>query len=231
MPVLIWCWLAVRFAREEGPQEGVFKGKLTLKKQFPCNPSAACCRSCRYSANYKIDGREFPQLSPPKGPPDSVQTSQSWPFGLPRHLLDSPQTPPAPTSALLGALPSKPKAPASAYFFSSRFSQAGEKTPNRHWLVEDRPGLMKSKASIRAQLLHAGTNEARRSPMLIPLHLTHFIDSPCFSNEMLNISPSAEARWQPLLWRWREWEQRAAHASPHQLKQGARVRTCSLVLN
>lgn len=90
----------------------------------------------------------------------------------------------------------------------SPFSQAAEKTPNRHWLVEDRPSLMKSKLSIRAPLLHAGTNEARRSPALIPLHLTHFIDSPCFSNEMLNISPSAEARWQPLWWRWSE---RRAH--------------------
>jgi len=77
----------------------------------------------------------------------------------------------------------------------SFFSQAGEKTPNRHWLVGDRPSLMKSKLSIREQHLHIGTNEARRSPTLIPLHLTHFIDSPCFSNEMLNISPSAEARW------------------------------------
>lgn len=85
----------------------------------------------------------------------------------------------------------------------SFFSQAGEKTPNSHRLLGDRPSLMKSKLSIWSQHLHTGTNEARRSPTLIPLHLTHFIDSPCFSNEMLNISPSAEARWQPLLWRWR----------------------------
>lgn len=90
----------------------------------------------------------------------------------------------------------------------SFFRQAGEKTPNRDWLVWDRPGLMKSKLSIRAQHLHIGTNEARRSPTLIPLHLTHFIDSPCFPNEMLNISPLAVACWQLLLWRWREWERK-----------------------
>lgn len=74
---------------------------------------------------------------------------------------------------------------------------------------------MKSKLSIRARHLHIGTNEARRSPTLIPLHLTHFIDSPCFSNEMLNISPSAEAHWQLLLWRWREWEHNVTVTHTH----------------
>lgn len=74
---------------------------------------------------------------------------------------------------------------------------------------------MKSKLSIRPQHLHIGTNEARRSPTLIPLHLTHFIDSPCFPNEMLNISPSAEARWQPLLWRWRERERTVTVSHTH----------------
>lgn len=74
---------------------------------------------------------------------------------------------------------------------------------------------MKSKLSIRAQHLHIGTNEARRSPTLIPLHLTHFIDSPCFPNEMLNISPSTAACWQPLLWRWREWERNVTVSHTH----------------
>lgn len=36
-----------------------------------------------------------------------------------------------------------------------------------------------------------GTNEAHHSLILIPFDLTHFIDSPCAPNEMLNLSPVA----------------------------------------
>lgn len=212
--------------------------KLTLKKQFPCNPSAAWRQSRRYFANYKINGHEFPQLSHPEDhwsrssprlcsnepklpprPPRATPLNPSLPLSLTRlpytfnslsfHHLPSYLSPTFPWSVCH----QETKALGSAFFIF--FSQAGEKTPNRHWLAGDRPSLMKSKLSIRAQHLHTGTNEARRSPTLIPLHLTHFIDSPCFSNEMLNISPSAVARWQLLLWRWREWERNVTVTHTH----------------
>lgn len=225
--------------------------KLTLKKQFPCNPSAAWRQSRRYSANYKINGHEFPQLSHPQDPwsPElseavfkradaALSPSMSLPLNpcLPLShfsltfihpwLSITPPRPIPSSSPLTFILPSllshgelvirRLKLWAQHFSF---FSQAGEKTPNRHWLVGDRPGLMKSKLSIRAQHLHIGTNEARRSPTLIPLHLTHFIDSPCFPNEMLNISPSAAAHWQLLLWRWREWERNVTVTHTHTCTQ------------
>lgn len=179
-----------------------------------------------------------------RDPWDSVQTSRSCPLALPEPpsppwpssltllpylyipLFPSTHPPSLPSSLLSSCLSSPLLLPSHGEFVIRRLklwaqhfsflSQAGEKTPNRHWLARgDRPGLMKSKLSIREQHLHIGTNEARRSPTLIPLHLTHFIDSPCFPNEMLNISPSAAARWQLLLWRWREWERNVTVAHTH----------------
>lgn len=173
---------------------------------------------------------------------DCVQTSRSCPLALPEppsqplpssltllpylYILAFPSPPLFPPSLQPSPPIYPPLSPLSHGEFVIRrlklwaqhfsfFSQAGEKTPNRHWLVGDRPGLMKSKLSIRAQHLRIGTNEARRSPTLIPLRLTHFIDSPCFPNEMLNISPSAVARWQLLLWRRREWERNVTVAHTH----------------
>lgn len=80
-------WKRVCFCVCVGGGEGR-NPKLTLKKQFPCNPSAACRQSHQYSANYRINGHEFPQLSHPPGPleppalGERVQTSRGCPLAL-----------------------------------------------------------------------------------------------------------------------------------------------------
>lgn len=138
--------------------------KLTLKKQFPCNPSAAWRQSRRYSANYKINGHEFPQLSHPQDPwsrssPRLCSNEPKLPSCPPRASPSTPAflshtsplplhpclsiTPPPPPSLQPSPPIYPPLSPLSHGEFVIRrlklwaqhfsfFSQAGEKTPNRH---------------------------------------------------------------------------------------------------
>lgn len=98
-------------------------------------------------------------------------------------------SPPPPTTALL----SESKAPPSAFSFFSPGQNKGERPgdPGVHWSERDSSCLLKRSLSIAACHLRIGTNEAYHSLILIPFDLTHFIDSPCAPNEMLNLSPVA----------------------------------------
>lgn len=55
----------------------------------------------------------------------------------------------------------------------------------------DRSCLLKRILSIPVCRLCIGTNELYPGLILIPFDLTHFIDSHCAPNEMLNLSPAA----------------------------------------
>lgn len=94
-----------------------------------------------------------------------------------------------PTRALL----SESKGPPSAFSFFSHTQNKGKRPsdPGVHWSERDRSCLLKRSLSIAACRLAIGTNEAYHSLILIPFDLTHFIDSPCAPNEMLNLSPVA----------------------------------------
>ena len=135
--------------------EGVYgrNAKLTLKKQFPCNPSAAWRQSRRYSANYKINGHEFQQLSHPQDPcrRSSARTVFKRAEAALSPSLSLPLNPCLPlshfsltfTSLSFHHPPPHPFIlPSHGEFVIRRlklwaqhfsfFSQAGEKTPNRH---------------------------------------------------------------------------------------------------
>lgn len=124
-------------------------------------------------------------------PRDLVLTFRTPTLLLP--LLFSPRPPSLlslrphlPTKALL----SESKAPPSAFSFFSPVQNKGKwpGDPGVHWSERDRSCLLKKSLSIAACRLHIGTNEAYHSLILIPFDLTHFIDSPCAPNEMLNLS-------------------------------------------
>lgn len=112
---------------------------------------------------------------------------------LPSHRPPPPSLPsPAqhlPTRALL----SESKGPPSAFSFFSHTQNKGKQPsdPGGHWSERDRSCLLKRSLSIAAWRLAIGTNEAYHSLIPIPFDLTHFIDSPCAPNEMLNLSPVA----------------------------------------
>lgn len=128
-----------------------------------------------------------------RSPRDLVLTFWTPP---PLLFLFSPQPPSllVPTPLLpIKALLSESKGPPSAFSFFSPGQNKGKRPsdPGVHWSERDRSCLLKRSLSIAACCLRIGTNEAHHSLILIPFDLTHFIDSPCAPNEMLNLSPVA----------------------------------------
>lgn len=114
-----------------------------------------------------------------------------------RTPSSSPSTPISPlsrtTPPYTRALLSERKGPPSAFSFFSLTQNKGKQPsePGVHWSERDRSCLLKRSLSIAACCLAIGTNEAYHSLTLITFDLTHFIDSPCAPNEMLNLSPVA----------------------------------------
>lgn len=103
-------------------------------------------------------------------------------------------TPSSPLPHLPKALLSESKGPPSAFSFFSRGQNKGKAAqwPRRALIrAGTGPASSKRSLSIAACRLGIGTNEAYHSLILIPFDLTHFIDSPCAPNEMLNLSPVA----------------------------------------
>lgn len=115
-------------------------------------------------------------------------SSSSSSFHWPQSLL----SPPHYTSLAEPLLPQS-KGPASAFSFFSHTQNKGKRPsdPGVHWSERDRSCLLKRSLSIAACRPAIGTNGAYHSLILIPFDLTHFIDSPCAPNEMLNLSPVA----------------------------------------
>ena len=124
--------------------------------------------------------------TPPSPPPSSCSTSSSLD---PLHLPPLPQPHLPDQSSVVW----KQSPTISIFIFQPRTKQGRARPgdPGVHWSERDRLCLLKRSLSIAAWRLRIGTNEAYHSLILIPFDLTHFIDSPCAPNEMLNLSPVA----------------------------------------
>lgn len=115
-----------------------------------------------------------------------------------RDFVLTPRSPPPhPASPPLAAPPAlcclRGKARHQHFHFSASHKTRESVPATRERIDQSATGpcLLKRSLSIAARRLAIGTNEAHRSLIPIPFDLTHFIDSPCASNEMLNLSLAA----------------------------------------